>query len=327
MTPARQEASRRNGRLSRGPKTAKGKQRSRVNALKHGLFADTLPKVDLPLLADRKVYDQLISQLREDVDPQTQLELTLVESLAFDLMRLRFIHAIEFTIWEDGLPPDKGGESNALRELADHERFGTEKACRDRIELLARFQNAIADQKNDAISEPEALQIAEMVQRYFERWNEAVQNSEEFTRLMKQLLTPAAPKDKASEQTVTVDESSAYSAEVLADEKLHGAPAHGCEDRENIGRFVRRPSLIPKEFRERWRQTMHDFIQSNEEQLSTIEGYRRTLARYRMSKLAKMLDQAPRLELMSKYETMVRRNIDRTLHELSMVRTELFGAV
>ena len=41
-SPVRAEASRQNGRRSRGPKTSEGKNRSRRNALKHGLRAETL---------------------------------------------------------------------------------------------------------------------------------------------------------------------------------------------------------------------------------------------------------------------------------------------
>ncbi len=45
LSPARAEASRRNGAKSRGPKTPEGKQRSAQNALKHGLRAETFAVV------------------------------------------------------------------------------------------------------------------------------------------------------------------------------------------------------------------------------------------------------------------------------------------
>ncbi len=45
LSPARAEASRKNGAKSRGPKTPEGKQRSAQNALKHGLRAETFAVV------------------------------------------------------------------------------------------------------------------------------------------------------------------------------------------------------------------------------------------------------------------------------------------
>jgi hypothetical protein len=72
------EANRRNGRLG-GPKTIEGKERSRVNSLKHGLTSSAL--VVLPD-EDRKEYDELLSGFRDSFEPANEFEDALVVRLA-----------------------------------------------------------------------------------------------------------------------------------------------------------------------------------------------------------------------------------------------------
>jgi hypothetical protein len=72
------EANRRNGRLG-GPKTIEGKERSRVNSLKHGLTSSAL--VVLPD-EDRKEYDELLSGFRGSFEPANEFEDALVVRLA-----------------------------------------------------------------------------------------------------------------------------------------------------------------------------------------------------------------------------------------------------
>ena len=72
------EANRRNGRLG-GPKTIEGKERSRVNSLKHGLTSSAL--VVLPD-EDRREYDELLSGFRDSFEPANEFEDALVVRLA-----------------------------------------------------------------------------------------------------------------------------------------------------------------------------------------------------------------------------------------------------
>jgi hypothetical protein len=67
MTSPRQvEANRRNARLSTGPVTEKGKKRSRRNALRHGLTAETI----IDALEDAKDYVAFEMAIKTDHDPQ-----------------------------------------------------------------------------------------------------------------------------------------------------------------------------------------------------------------------------------------------------------------
>jgi len=50
VSEARIAANRRNAKLSTGPKTAEGKEKSRANALKHGLCSSVIVPEDLALV-------------------------------------------------------------------------------------------------------------------------------------------------------------------------------------------------------------------------------------------------------------------------------------
>jgi hypothetical protein len=70
---------------STGARSAVGKERSKYNALKHGLFA----KVVLLSHESRARFDFLLRGLRHDLNPTGLLEETLVEKLATSLWRYR----------------------------------------------------------------------------------------------------------------------------------------------------------------------------------------------------------------------------------------------
>ena len=79
-TAAQQEASRRNGARSRGPRTPEGKARSSRNAITHTLTAEKA--LDF-LLQDenRESYLDTLRAYREEYDPQGQTENDLVEEI------------------------------------------------------------------------------------------------------------------------------------------------------------------------------------------------------------------------------------------------------
>jgi hypothetical protein len=74
-TPQQNHANGRNSRLSHGPQTPQGKARSAKNALKHGLLSRGVLLPD----EDPEAFSELSSRLSEDLKPQGELELVLVE--------------------------------------------------------------------------------------------------------------------------------------------------------------------------------------------------------------------------------------------------------
>jgi hypothetical protein len=97
MTSFRQiEANRRNARKSTGPKTEAGKQRSRCNAVRHGLTAETV----IGLLEDADDYKAFEAAVIADYDAQSAVQRELVLRLASLLWRLRRATTMETGLFE-----------------------------------------------------------------------------------------------------------------------------------------------------------------------------------------------------------------------------------
>jgi hypothetical protein len=97
MTSFRQiEANRRNARKSTGPITQEGKQRSRCNAIRHGLTAETV----IGTLEDAEDYQAFEAAIIADYDAQSAVERELVLRLASLLWRLRRATTMETGLFE-----------------------------------------------------------------------------------------------------------------------------------------------------------------------------------------------------------------------------------
>src|SRR5215470_9943561 len=81
--PGKTEHSRNSG--ATGPRTTHGKERSKRNALKHGVFS----QVALLKGESRSEYNALLNGLRENLQPEGHLEELLVEKLALSAWRHR----------------------------------------------------------------------------------------------------------------------------------------------------------------------------------------------------------------------------------------------
>jgi hypothetical protein len=92
MTSLRRlEANRENARRSTGPRTEEGKRRSRRNAVRHGLTAETVIEV----LEDPEDYKAFEATIITDYDARTAVERELVRRLASLLWRIGRATSIE----------------------------------------------------------------------------------------------------------------------------------------------------------------------------------------------------------------------------------------
>ena len=121
MTTAKQiTANRENANRSTGPRTSLGKRKSRRNALRHGLTAETV----IDVLENAADYEALASAINADFRPATNFELQLIARLISLLWRLRRATEIE---------------SGLLALEADSFRRRTSVSPGDRLSVLYSF--------------------------------------------------------------------------------------------------------------------------------------------------------------------------------------------
>src|SRR6266540_602091 len=97
MTSLRQfHANRRNALKSTGPVTTEGKEKSRCNAVRHGLTAESV----IGLLEDAEDYKAFEAAIIADYDAQSAVERELVLRLASLLWRLRRATTMETGLFE-----------------------------------------------------------------------------------------------------------------------------------------------------------------------------------------------------------------------------------
>jgi hypothetical protein len=105
-------ANRRNALKSTGPTTLEGKERSRCNAVRHGLTAETV----IAPLEDVEDYQAFEAAVIADYDAETAVERELVLRLASALWRLRRATGIETALFESATNDSRMLEHMLLRK-------------------------------------------------------------------------------------------------------------------------------------------------------------------------------------------------------------------
>src|SRR5580658_3727799 len=94
-TDKQSAASRANSQNSTGPRTAEGKAKSRFNALKHGIFAESHIIFD----ESAEALDELTAEYHERFNPADAAERCLVDVLIDSEWRLRRLRRVEAQTW------------------------------------------------------------------------------------------------------------------------------------------------------------------------------------------------------------------------------------
>jgi hypothetical protein len=169
-TPNRVEINRANAQHSTGPKTEAGKQKSSLNALRHGLTGQivVMPTEDL------QAYQLHLKSFTEEYNPQGATESNLVQALADASWRLNRVAALESNLLILGITqecdPIAGAlaiaaalesQSKALANLSMHSQRLSRQFERTVTQLRALQEIRLAKEKHDLYG---LLDIMEMVE-------------------------------------------------------------------------------------------------------------------------------------------------------------------
>jgi hypothetical protein len=114
MTPNRSDINRANAQHSTGPRTEAGKQKSSLNALRHGLTGQivVMPAEDL------KAYQSHLKSFTDELHPVGVIEANLVQALADCSWRLNRVAALETNLLALGVTSGTDPLQDALSIVA-----------------------------------------------------------------------------------------------------------------------------------------------------------------------------------------------------------------
>ena len=145
------EANRENAKLG-GVKTEEGKAVSRYNAIKHGL----LSKEVLLQGEDESALIEIGKRLRSELEPQSELELVLVDRITANIWRLRRVMQIETQMIEDY----KKDEFSSRKDNLGRAFNKYDAVHNDTYSKLIRYESSIERGVYKALHELQRLQAA-----------------------------------------------------------------------------------------------------------------------------------------------------------------------
>jgi hypothetical protein len=130
---SRTETNRANAQNSTGPRTEAGKQRSSLNALRHGLTGQTvvLPSDDLV------AYQRHCKEFLDEYQPKNKTEILLTQTIADLSWRLNRISAIETNLLTCGIIEQSS--SPGIENDQAHTALAMAKAFRDQSQAFANL--------------------------------------------------------------------------------------------------------------------------------------------------------------------------------------------
>src|SRR5580698_6144182 len=143
-----------NAQKSTGPKTLPGKQRSRMNAVKHNLSGQHLMLQETELAA----YNRMSSSMLNDLNPKTEPERQIAQKLIDINFRLNRLAAIENNLFSFGLTANETttDHDDRIEVMAAQTRAWTERA--NYFDTLGRYESRLSRQLLKYQEEFERLQ-------------------------------------------------------------------------------------------------------------------------------------------------------------------------
>ncbi len=154
-------ANRANATRSTGPRTAEGKSRSRLNAMRHGLLATEAVNRASEGAAARAAFDELTDRLENHYQPQGPVEEILVQKIAVATWRLKRLLRFEARgICDESTKTEIfeqswSGDTNEYIDRRRKCRLPGEPGLPDEddLRLLLRYENAVNRDLYRAIGE------------------------------------------------------------------------------------------------------------------------------------------------------------------------------
>ena len=232
------KANRNNSKSSTGPRTAEGKEKSKWNALKHGMSAET---VVLPAhCSDERVeeYLQLVAELKEDLDPIGFMQESSAKRIADLLWRLGRAKRVEVgTITRSLMMLDKQEMEELASTTSDYSSFQIPQShgyqcsiggTRMIIALLKRTQSQVfqtgetkteTQQWLDQMFGSDEKAISTLTKRLTKIAENVREKQKEDPEKYKDLKFDEALKNRILEQIKSMLEKLEYRVRHLTDEK------------------------------------------------------------------------------------------------------------
>ncbi|MEP6960794.1 MAG: hypothetical protein ABI995_01880 [Acidobacteriota bacterium] len=158
MSKKRSQASRINGAKSKGSTTPNGKARSSQSALKHGLNSKTI----LIPGESQKDFDDFRDAVVHQLQPRTQLEMEIVESMAANRWRLRRVPSLEANMLINEINHRVHYQDN-VRDMEDENRLAYAfDSLNKELALLIRYQSSLERNYLKAYKHLQELQLQEL---------------------------------------------------------------------------------------------------------------------------------------------------------------------
>src|ERR1051326_3439136 len=149
----RAESARINGAKSRGPVTPEGKQRSSLNAVRHGLLAKSVCLIN----EDSEKFQELLQDYLDLLQPTNNVELRLVEQIASAAFRLERFAGTETALFDLEMYKQTAEIENKYRKIDHAARFALAfKSLADNsksLSLYLRYEAAIMRQYDRAMKQ------------------------------------------------------------------------------------------------------------------------------------------------------------------------------
>lgn len=280
------------GKSSGGPRTPEGKERSKHNALKHGIFSNVVL-----LKNDSKAdYDALLTGLREHYQPEGTLEEVLVEKLATLTWRQRRVlvaevaeigNSREFLEWDRRRKEDIEAEKLARRDVTElDEALGRD----DREGLIWHIENPVILNR--------CLELLEKVLEGVKSEG-LLKNPEEVDSTLKQIYG-SAQREHLMETLYAEYRAWRMTAEAKPKERERGGFASPEECKV----------IVIREIKAEIERLKNRQVESSAFESKRIE----------LEALRQAVPDSPGFERLMRYETSLERQFDRTLSQLERIQ-------